>query len=551
MIKETKKDETVRKVKTSKTLKKPENYDTFRNEIAKTFGIKKKKSIILKLINTDGEEIAINDQEDLESFLDEMKEFQFYLEESEANDSPIIKKKPSKEESKSKNKVDEEEEQPKKDDEDKGDDGEDGGDDDDLNLEITDKEIESIIESQFKPIPEGNDDLIEDNPFDKEKYAKDLNAKYSKVMQNFKNTFDGKISKIILENSKVIKSDVSSLLKDYSDNQLNNLEEITKEANGIIDGFSTLIVNTNEMNEVMGNIKDNIAIKPKVNTIIEEDDENKNENGNKGTNKIQIKFEKDNLEKEIELKECKFFNLEGIIVENCGDKAFKNLFFVNESQDKNVVILGNKKSAHKLSLDGVFEPNQKGNHTMSLKIEDPKPNSQYKLCLYVREKTDGPNLSKPLYLTIKVKESEEDIRKKEEERRKNEEEENRRKEEEDRKKKEEEERKKQEEEERKKKEEEDRKKQEEEERKKKEEEERKKKEEEEMKKKEEEENGKKAEDDVIDYQGLDPKEVNDLYDGLDKEFNLSSIMEKNEVIQKIIEEKCDREAMNNWIFDKL
>ena len=43
MIKETKKDETVRKVKTSKNLKKPENYDTFRDNISKTFGIKKKK----------------------------------------------------------------------------------------------------------------------------------------------------------------------------------------------------------------------------------------------------------------------------------------------------------------------------------------------------------------------------------------------------------------------------------------------------------------------------------------------------------------------------
>ena len=72
-----------------------------------------------------------------------------------------------------------------------------------------------------------------------------------------------------------------------------------------------------------------------------------------------------------------------------------------------------------------------------------------------------------------------------------------------------------------------------------------------MKKKEEEENGKKAEDDVIDYQGLDPKEVNDLYDELDKEFNLSSIMDKKEVLEKIIDVQCDREMMNDWIFEQL
>ena len=47
------------------------------------------------------------------------------------------------------------------------------------------------------------------------------------------------------------------------------------------------------------------------------------------------------------------------------------------------------------------------------------------------------------------------------------------------------------------------------------------------------------------------EEVMQLYNELDNEYNLSSIVDKEEVIKKIIEVKCDREEMNNWIFDKL
>ena len=55
----------------------------------------------------------------------------------------------------------------------------------------------------------------------------------------------------------------------------------------------------------------------------------------------------------------------------------------------------------------------------------------------------------------------------------------------------------------------------------------------------------------IDYQGLKKEDVESLYNELDQEFNLSSIMEKEEVIRKIIELKCDRDALNDYIFEKL
>jgi len=55
----------------------------------------------------------------------------------------------------------------------------------------------------------------------------------------------------------------------------------------------------------------------------------------------------------------------------------------------------------------------------------------------------------------------------------------------------------------------------------------------------------------FDYQGLKKEDVENLYNELDGEFNLTSIMDKEEVIKKIIELKCDRDALNDWIFEKL
>ena len=42
-----------------------------------------------------------------------------------------------------------------------------------------------------------------------------------------------------------------------------------------------------------------------------------------------------------------------------------------------------------------------------------------------------------------------------------------------------------------------------------------------------------------------------LYEELDQEFNLSSIVDKAEVIAKIKEFDCDKEKMNEWVFEKL
>ena len=571
-------NEVIREVKSAKDFKKPQKFDAFIDSIAKTFGIKKKRNISLILINNDNEETPISNQEDFDDFLDDLKEFKFYLEEGEQSEPQTKKKESKKEDLKSKDKDESDEEnkpeKKKEDDDDGNDEDEDGeGGNDGLPADVSDKEIEKIFDSLIKPIPELDDDLNDDNQFDKEAYSKQLNDNFTKAVNQFKNVFDEKINKIIEAKSQIMTNSISSLIKDFSKIHLKNLDDISDKTNGLQEGFSTIMTNTNEMNDAIGQLKGEITgekkpkgkKKEKKDGMIEEEDDEPNDD------KIQFKFLKENIEEEIDAKKCKWFDIKDVQFQYFGENIFKkNIFFVRDPKEssEDIFFLGNTKTdteANEYTIDGAFKAGDKGSHLINLKINEPKIGKQYKLCLYLRTKVDGPNLSKPLFIIIKVKENEEDIKRKKEEemrreekrRRENEEkikEEERKREEE---KKRQEEKKRRQEEEEKKKQEEEKRKQEEEEKKRQEEEEKtrqeeeKRKQEEEEKKRIEEEKKKQEANKDIDYKGLDPAKVNDLYEELEQEFNLSSIMDKNVVIEKIIEGQCEREAMNDWIFEKL
>ena len=53
------------------------------------------------------------------------------------------------------------------------------------------------------------------------------------------------------------------------------------------------------------------------------------------------------------------------------------------------------------------------------------------------------------------------------------------------------------------------------------------------------------------YKGLIQDDIENIYKGLDYEFNISSILVKKDVINKIIELKGDIDALNDWIFETL
>ena len=53
------------------------------------------------------------------------------------------------------------------------------------------------------------------------------------------------------------------------------------------------------------------------------------------------------------------------------------------------------------------------------------------------------------------------------------------------------------------------------------------------------------------YKRLNKDDIEDIYNDYDEEFNISSMVEKEDFIKKIIELKGDRDALNDWIFETL
>ena len=348
---------------------------------------------------------------------------------------------------------------------------------------------------------------------------------------------------------------LTELIDNYSQSQIKNLEELNQNTSELKQGFITLIDDTNKMNEHMGDLKKQVVNAGQ--DRIEDEDDNEENNNNK-----KIKIMNGPISKNELVNSCKFIDIDDIKIKNIGSKPLKNLYFVKDEKEssEDIIFVGNDKKGkiNKVTSTGDFNPTLEITHSFNLKINYPKVNRTYNLIIYAREKENGPNLSDPLKIVINVKESDEDIirRVQEEEEKKKQEE----------LKKQEEERKKQEE------------------LKKKQEEEKRKQEEEQIKinslfdKLNEEFNSKLIKEEIvqkikeydfdeekikeyikkkiddnnnIDYQGLNKDEVENLYNELEQEYNISSIMDKEEVIKKIIELKCDRDVINDWIFEKL
>ena len=55
----------------------------------------------------------------------------------------------------------------------------------------------------------------------------------------------------------------------------------------------------------------------------------------------------------------------------------------------------------------------------------------------------------------------------------------------------------------------------------------------------------------INYQGLDKNKVDEMFNELETEYNISSIFDKEKIYKIICDYNCDREKMNKWIEDNL
>jgi hypothetical protein len=260
-----------KETKDSKEFPKPKKYEEFISNIIKSFNIKKKKDINLMVFTTDGDEIPINDQEDLEYYKNDVAEYRVIVEKKEPEPSPISggnsKVKKKKEDSDNgdddeDNKSNKDEDEPKKKEDGKNEESgsENEGDEDkddiniklNVNLEMTDKEIENLIEGQIKDVPEIDNNIINDDlQFNIEEFKSKLNDINISIINNFNKSFDSKINDIIINKSSIIKEKINNSVLQFSNINIEHLKKINNETKGIKDDFNEMIENSTSMNDAL------------------------------------------------------------------------------------------------------------------------------------------------------------------------------------------------------------------------------------------------------------------------------------------------------------
>ena len=433
-----------REVKSKKVIKKNKNYKSFINELSKAFSIPRNKyEIILKAVTEEDDEYPIKNQEDLNSYIKDAKEFMIILENSDSD----IK----------------------------------------TNLDI-DIEIKNIMDSiKIPKIDNINDDI----GFSIDKYKNELNGNYEKKLKDFKNVFDSDVKNIVSQKSKILRTNINKLFLDTQEAQKKNLELIKELAS----------TTSNKFDEIM---KEN---KEKDNTIIE-----LKKKLNLFESKKMIKFDKEEIKVLLSIKKANYFNIDDIEITNIGNKIFKSLFFeIDTNKSSKDLLFYENTSAnnirHKLSLDGPFSVGKLKN-TVYFYIKYPKI-GEYTIYINIKETKDGNILSSPLKITVNLIEDQiENLKRRKEIRRK-------------------------------------------------EEIPKPKERQVEIQKPKEiqtEQNRNeiiviKPDKEDIDYKGLNKKDVDDMLNDLENEFQISQKFNKEQAICKIIEFNCEREKMIQWIQD--
>jgi len=433
-----------REVKSKKVIKKNKNYKSFINELSKAFSIPRNKyEIILKAVTEEDDEYPIKNQEDLNSYIKDAKEFMIILENSDSD----IK----------------------------------------TNLDI-DIEIKNIMDSiKIPKIDNINDDI----GFSIDKYKNELKGNYEKKLKDFKKVFDSDVKNIVSQKSKILRTNINKLFLDTQEAQKKNLELIKELAN----------TTNNKFDEIM---KEN---KEKDNTIIE-----LKKKLNLFESKKMIKFDKEEIKVLLSIKKANYFNIDDIEITNIGNKIFKSLFFeIDTNKSSKDLLFYENTSAnnirHKLSLDGPFSVGKLKN-TVYFYIKYPKI-GEYTIYINIKETKDGNILSSPLKITVNLIEDPiENLKRRKEIRRK-------------------------------------------------EEIPKPKERQVEIQKPKEiqtEQNRNeiiviKPDKEDIDYKGLNKKDVDDMLNDLENEFQISQKFNKEQAICKIIEFNCEREKMIQWIQD--
>jgi hypothetical protein len=385
------------------TLAWPQKYENFIKDIIQKFKLKNNTKIDLDLITNEDDNYQIASQEDLKGYLDDnivIDHFNAYFEETGPNDDDPA------------------------------------DDNDNQNQEPINVNIEEI----------NIDELMKD-VFNFEEYKEKMKSDKEEFTKNFKTNLENNLDIILEKNKNEVENNIDLKLSQYIQashkkdsnikesilnlhDELNQIKESTEgmtvainDLKDLIETKEVILSNANVLKDLYKNNKnnnninnDNMDKKGKKNNLEMSglgnpnpiDDYNVDEDNNDKI--LKISFEQKKIEKIIELKDAKFININEIKIKNLGNVSCKKLYFVKdlEKSTNDLCFFGNSKrtNEYELSMQGELNPNESLNCNVTMNINNPQPEQEYKIIINVKE--NNQIISDPFEMIFKINKPKED-----------------------------------------------------------------------------------------------------------------------------------------------
>ena len=375
----------------------PQNYENFIKDIIAKFKLNKNTKIELQLITNDDDDPYINSQDDLNPYLEAdgvgIKHFNVFF---EGSTDPI---------------------------------------DDDDNKD----KVEPLQDIKIEEI---NIDEIMKDVFNSDDYKQNLKSDNEKLNQNFKNNLEKSFNDILVEKKNNINQSIELELSQYLKASKDDITNVKNSVLDFNDEIKELKENCERMSNAISDLKESIVSKEVVLSKADAlkqhlksgginipekkkeklemsgvenpnplgdigEDDNNNDNNN---TILKIKFEQNNLEKSIEMKDAKFININDIKIKNVGNISAHKLFFIKnkEKSSNDFCFFGNSKETdeYELSMNGELKPNELLNCNISMMINNAQPGQEYNITLNATENKEI--ISEPFEIIIKINKPKED-----------------------------------------------------------------------------------------------------------------------------------------------
>ena len=225
---------------------------------------------------------------------------------------------------------------------------------------------------------------------------KKLKSKNEENEKKIKEYVDIKIEETKQECKKIIEEKIKE-----KDNEIKKLNDIINQLRQEIPKQ----LNNNDKNEKIDE-KEKHVVKPVINYIKKKKNKKLNVPTQIEDNSIKIQFDSKKVDKEIDIKNSKFFTIDNIIIKNIGNSSYKNLYLIKDeitsSKDINFSFNSNVIDKFELPLKEELKPNDTYSATTLLSITNAKHEQKYKMVFYVREKGADKNLSEAFEINIKI-----------------------------------------------------------------------------------------------------------------------------------------------------